>query len=682
MTVLPAGASVDGPLVGRDREVDRIDDLVRSIDRGARFVVIRGEAGIGKTSLWRSALQRHRAAGHRTLVTRADRGGAVRSGHRTGRPVRRRRTAGHWTSTPTATSAGGTCSTRSAATPRRRRWSSPSTTCSGSTRYRQVRCGTRSAASSASRCSCWRPNAPTASIATGRPDDPARPPRGDLPRAAVARGDASGRVVDRRHPAAAHVGAGARAVRRQPDVRDRVGALGRPVRRLAGQRRCRRRCRGALSSRVGAVPDEHARACSRVAAALGAATVQTIARGVGSAGRSRASSRPRSPTICWSSATTSSCASPTRCSRPWCSPASTRSSVRPCTPGWLTSSTIPMPGPVTSRCRATSPTPRSRPSCTMRRPAPRAGVRRRWPPTSPNTACGSRRQPTSRTGSAGVRRRAAPRRLPATSRRRSPRLTELVAMLPPGPIRAEAIADPRGDRLRRRRPVPRAGGRRGRRRRVAARADPRAARVAGRHPPGRAGEGRAARRAGAGDRHPARRPRRWRCSPPARLASAGMLLGRPRPRPDGSRAAPRRDDIGPAPRAIAAGRPRTALPVVRTARRGEDRCSRTSTPRRSGPDRVPASVPHPRSGRPGDRVRKPRRIAVELVDEGIESATDAGNAQAGCLARVSARHRQCPPRRRRPGDRGRHVLRSRVTEQDGRTRLVMAGHVLGLARAG
>ena len=66
----PHGLPIEVPLFGRDREVDRVDELVRSIELGARFVVIRGEAGIGKTSLWRVALQRHRAAGHRTLVTR------------------------------------------------------------------------------------------------------------------------------------------------------------------------------------------------------------------------------------------------------------------------------------------------------------------------------------------------------------------------------------------------------------------------------------------------------------------------------------------------------------------------------------------------------------------------------------------------------------------------------------
>ena len=57
-------------LVGRERELDRIDELVTSIDHGPQLVVIRGEAGIGKTTLWRYAIQLHRDAGHRVLVAR------------------------------------------------------------------------------------------------------------------------------------------------------------------------------------------------------------------------------------------------------------------------------------------------------------------------------------------------------------------------------------------------------------------------------------------------------------------------------------------------------------------------------------------------------------------------------------------------------------------------------------
>lgn len=70
MTVQLVGAPVDDPLIGRDQEVDRIEDIVASIARGARFVVIRGDAGIGKTALWRWAVQRSRQAGYLTLATR------------------------------------------------------------------------------------------------------------------------------------------------------------------------------------------------------------------------------------------------------------------------------------------------------------------------------------------------------------------------------------------------------------------------------------------------------------------------------------------------------------------------------------------------------------------------------------------------------------------------------------
>lgn len=70
MTVSRSSAPVDAPLVGRDPELDRIDQTVRSIAEGTRFLVIRGEAGIGKTRLWAEAVDRHRRAGHRCLVTR------------------------------------------------------------------------------------------------------------------------------------------------------------------------------------------------------------------------------------------------------------------------------------------------------------------------------------------------------------------------------------------------------------------------------------------------------------------------------------------------------------------------------------------------------------------------------------------------------------------------------------
>jgi DNA-binding NarL/FixJ family response regulator len=65
-----AGLSAADPLVGREKELAFLDEVVSSIERGARFVVLRGPAGIGKTALWRAAVRRHREAGHRVLATR------------------------------------------------------------------------------------------------------------------------------------------------------------------------------------------------------------------------------------------------------------------------------------------------------------------------------------------------------------------------------------------------------------------------------------------------------------------------------------------------------------------------------------------------------------------------------------------------------------------------------------
>ncbi len=62
--------AIQSLLWGRDHELDLLWDLVRTIESGARFLLIRGEAGIGKTALWRWGVDQHRAAGHRVLVTR------------------------------------------------------------------------------------------------------------------------------------------------------------------------------------------------------------------------------------------------------------------------------------------------------------------------------------------------------------------------------------------------------------------------------------------------------------------------------------------------------------------------------------------------------------------------------------------------------------------------------------
>jgi DNA-binding CsgD family transcriptional regulator len=63
-----AGRTPD--VVGRDAECARVDSFVEALPQGASALLIRGEPGIGKTTLWRHAIGRCRAAGHRVLVTR------------------------------------------------------------------------------------------------------------------------------------------------------------------------------------------------------------------------------------------------------------------------------------------------------------------------------------------------------------------------------------------------------------------------------------------------------------------------------------------------------------------------------------------------------------------------------------------------------------------------------------
>lgn len=57
-------------LVGRDHELARADAFAESLETGPRALVVRGEPGIGKTALWRHAVARSRAAGFRVQVTR------------------------------------------------------------------------------------------------------------------------------------------------------------------------------------------------------------------------------------------------------------------------------------------------------------------------------------------------------------------------------------------------------------------------------------------------------------------------------------------------------------------------------------------------------------------------------------------------------------------------------------
>jgi DNA-binding CsgD family transcriptional regulator len=54
-------------VVGRDAELAVIDDFLAAIAEGAKALVLDGEAGMGKTTLWRAGIEEGRAAGHRVL---------------------------------------------------------------------------------------------------------------------------------------------------------------------------------------------------------------------------------------------------------------------------------------------------------------------------------------------------------------------------------------------------------------------------------------------------------------------------------------------------------------------------------------------------------------------------------------------------------------------------------------
>jgi DNA-binding CsgD family transcriptional regulator len=65
-----AGGGSPWPIVGREAELGRVDEFVAGIPGGLRALVIRGEPGIGKTTLWQTAVERCRGAGLTILAAR------------------------------------------------------------------------------------------------------------------------------------------------------------------------------------------------------------------------------------------------------------------------------------------------------------------------------------------------------------------------------------------------------------------------------------------------------------------------------------------------------------------------------------------------------------------------------------------------------------------------------------
>src|SRR5207342_724736 len=67
----PAATWATPGIVGREAELRQIDEYVDTLESGPRSILLIGEAGIGKTTLWNYGLARCRADHRQVLVTRA-----------------------------------------------------------------------------------------------------------------------------------------------------------------------------------------------------------------------------------------------------------------------------------------------------------------------------------------------------------------------------------------------------------------------------------------------------------------------------------------------------------------------------------------------------------------------------------------------------------------------------------
>ena len=61
---------MDGRLFGRDAELSTVDAFLTEARSGSSALVLEGEPGIGKTTLWKEAAQRAEAGGFTLLTSR------------------------------------------------------------------------------------------------------------------------------------------------------------------------------------------------------------------------------------------------------------------------------------------------------------------------------------------------------------------------------------------------------------------------------------------------------------------------------------------------------------------------------------------------------------------------------------------------------------------------------------
>jgi predicted ATPase len=63
----PGEEAVAETIIARQSELAALDDFLDGIPDGTRALLFEGEAGIGKTRLWREGVERARALGLRVL---------------------------------------------------------------------------------------------------------------------------------------------------------------------------------------------------------------------------------------------------------------------------------------------------------------------------------------------------------------------------------------------------------------------------------------------------------------------------------------------------------------------------------------------------------------------------------------------------------------------------------------
>ena len=62
-------ALAQGDVIGRDEELAEVDEVLSALHAGPAGIVLVGDAGVGKTTLWRAGIEAARVLGYHVLET-------------------------------------------------------------------------------------------------------------------------------------------------------------------------------------------------------------------------------------------------------------------------------------------------------------------------------------------------------------------------------------------------------------------------------------------------------------------------------------------------------------------------------------------------------------------------------------------------------------------------------------